>query len=574
MKEYIGQAGGRYTYIDDMLNLQELSLAFSQIFAGCDNFIISGCEVNGNSISSGYVYINGKIRYFNGSSVTSFPQYLYESNRVENVPYVGGADKVGRHIYGCSIANTVPNVVDPITKAIPSFIVVDATGGITLKDAFLGKYGLLLNPISRTQKINSSVEVNGELIALDKILSKGTIELLNDNGLLQITPSSDHVLFDIASKGFSYKTKVFADGNVRFYIGDKEVCHIKSSRLNFSIPIETSEASISSLRLRDNEISSSTNSLRFNFESNDSFVDTIFGDGKGQTVVSINAEHKILKIGDDLEMVGDSSQAIKIHDKTDSLDKQIQWLNSDGRAVATIGFVSSQMSFECSKPSISIKSLEYVDIAPAIKEGGTLLSEKYVLKTNFDKKIGEKPDRKDVYTKTDSDRTFASKSNGLSQFVTEQNTQEKLRSQIGAIATKDADKKYARLSMLLSDMVKSDSDKDTVCKNIGAVREGVFQPLIRDTGWVHAVDNLYVRQIGDIICFKGFVRNWGSDAHRFSLPNQISSPRQRTVLGDGFNRWHFSSGWWEIVIEANSRDCVLKSDVRGSEVNILATYLN
>ena len=63
MKEFASQTGGRYTYIDDIMNLQDLALAFASIFDGCGDFIISGCKVNGNSISSGYVFINGKIRY-------------------------------------------------------------------------------------------------------------------------------------------------------------------------------------------------------------------------------------------------------------------------------------------------------------------------------------------------------------------------------------------------------------------------------------------------------------------------------------------------------------------------------
>ena len=68
MIEFSSQTGGRYTYVDDIINLQELALAFSAFFADCDNFIIGGCQVSGNQISSGYVYINGKIRYFPGKS--------------------------------------------------------------------------------------------------------------------------------------------------------------------------------------------------------------------------------------------------------------------------------------------------------------------------------------------------------------------------------------------------------------------------------------------------------------------------------------------------------------------------
>lgn len=52
MKEFTSQTGGRYTYIDDIMNLQNLALAFTSIFDECDNFIISGCQVSGTSISA------------------------------------------------------------------------------------------------------------------------------------------------------------------------------------------------------------------------------------------------------------------------------------------------------------------------------------------------------------------------------------------------------------------------------------------------------------------------------------------------------------------------------------------
>lgn len=35
MKEYIAETGGRYTYSDDILNLQELALSMSAVFDSC-----------------------------------------------------------------------------------------------------------------------------------------------------------------------------------------------------------------------------------------------------------------------------------------------------------------------------------------------------------------------------------------------------------------------------------------------------------------------------------------------------------------------------------------------------------
>ena len=66
MKEYIAETGGRYTYSDDILNLQELALSMSAVFDGCSDFIISGCEIEGPRVSPGYVWLGGKVRLFDG----------------------------------------------------------------------------------------------------------------------------------------------------------------------------------------------------------------------------------------------------------------------------------------------------------------------------------------------------------------------------------------------------------------------------------------------------------------------------------------------------------------------------
>lgn len=138
MKEFNAQTGGRYVYVDDMLNLQELALAFGELFNECDNFIVSGCQVSGNAISAGYVYLNGKLRRFSGASgISTWPQYLYESNATESVQYAVGGTKVGRNVYGVSIGATVPTSLDPLTQQVPVSMQITQSGGKRIRDAFL-----------------------------------------------------------------------------------------------------------------------------------------------------------------------------------------------------------------------------------------------------------------------------------------------------------------------------------------------------------------------------------------------------------------------------------------------------
>ena len=102
MKEYIAKTGGRYTYNDDLLNLQELARSMTSIFEGCSNFIISGCEVADGRITPGYVWIGGRVRPFEGAAEVSLPYYIYEKNHYETIAYAGDVNKHGRCCYLCS----------------------------------------------------------------------------------------------------------------------------------------------------------------------------------------------------------------------------------------------------------------------------------------------------------------------------------------------------------------------------------------------------------------------------------------------------------------------------------------
>ena len=76
MKEYVAETGGRYTYSDDILNLQELALSMSAIFDGCSDFIISGCMCEGAVFSAGYVWLGGKVLYFEGCTDPVSPYHI------------------------------------------------------------------------------------------------------------------------------------------------------------------------------------------------------------------------------------------------------------------------------------------------------------------------------------------------------------------------------------------------------------------------------------------------------------------------------------------------------------------
>ena len=192
MKEYIAKEGGRYTYVEDLIALQELALSITSMFNGCKNFVLAGCETSGDVISSiaiskGIVYINGKIREFSGAIVDlTVPYYIVEHDFTENVKYAEEVTQHGRNIY-----STIGQTEKPVGK---QYIEITDTYIPRIKEEFLGKYAMLLNHKKQTVTgavdFSSDITVNGYLslnkkMKINDLVHGSSIEQsfdLNGNG--------------------------------------------------------------------------------------------------------------------------------------------------------------------------------------------------------------------------------------------------------------------------------------------------------------------------------------------------------------------------------------------------------
>lgn len=182
MKEYIAETGGRYTYSDDLLNLQELALSLTSIFSECPAFIVSGCETEGNGITPGYVWLGGKIRYFEGIQSTVFPYYIYETNTNESVVYANEVNKRGRCCYLCSGGTSVPEVADPVTGRLPQYLEMGRDYAPRLTDKFFGRYALLLDSPASRQKVKKDVTFAGEITVEKALKSDKELAVQDGNG--------------------------------------------------------------------------------------------------------------------------------------------------------------------------------------------------------------------------------------------------------------------------------------------------------------------------------------------------------------------------------------------------------
>lgn len=555
MKEFASQTGGRFTYADDILNLQELSLIMTEIFSDCGDFIVSGCEVKDGGITEGVVWLNGKLRKLSGiASVNNWPQYIYEHNYIEEVPYQSGGSKVGRNVYAAKIGAVVPVEETEITGERPQSITINQTGGRTLKDAWFGKYALLLNPSSGQQVVNgmtvmtqaatlASMTVGGRL-EVNTGSNKKALLYTSGNSIILEANTSDKVLRILEN---------LEDNSFNFTVNGTSVANITAERLYIPTMIESPKVkggkiSLSGYNIMETETASDTGKLFINMkgygESTLYHRDFVVGDGKGKVILQMHGSGHCMHLYGNLMVVNDNHGGISYtttarHSQGDVYN-HISFSDGDG-SLGSVGYNgSANLTIKDNVGNPQIIGQTSVDIFPSIREGGVKLSDRYVLRSEFQAEMGKSTL---YYTKSDADSKFASKTSGLYQFITGSNTGKSLCGHIGAAVktevastytTKtEAEDTYAKKSELLADMATSYEAKKQIRENIGAAAASDYY---NDTGWVaiSGHPNLYARQWGDIVFIQGKIEN--SSAYRiantaiFELPGNIMPPKHEVMF--------------------------------------------
>lgn len=591
MKEFTSQTGGRFTYVDDFLNLQELALAFGEIFTDCDNFIVSGCEISGNSISAGLVYLNGKLRVVEAvPAITGgWPQYIYEVNENKNVPYASGGEKIGREIWGAKVGKTVPTTTTELTGSVPKAIQITSTGGLRMKDAWFGKYALLLNPAASSQTVKKPVDfdtvnVNGI------VTSKTRYTLSAPGGTGYIYFNGNNLIFEGLFSG-SRRLQLVMEGasnSIKLITNGVTVATITPTNIVFAKPVLTPQISAGNIRVADQDIFNfSTNTdngaLNINVKGFNGlgsyFRTTNIGDGKGNILLSITGATKAIKANGQFSVEGNTKTGIILvasqPKSSNTLMQTIDWQDVNKIAIATFGFndnTSATFVLNNQIGDVRITGSNCVDLGPVIKEGGVALSERYALQTNVTKELDKKAVASEVYKKTETysntqcDSKFGTKAGGFTQFIVGANTAEMLCSQIGALRVNDLND-YVKKSQYLADMATTESAKAAIRKNIGAAAAA---DTTTDTLWVNiSGTSLYARQIGNVVCIQGTLTTMHSGT-AFTLPNNIVAPRY-TV---GYDAPMTDGCYWSCKINGGNKTCVVtRCNHHGIVVPISITYM-
>lgn len=393
MKEYIADTGGRYTYVDDILNLQELALSMTAIFSACEDFIISGCEITGNAISSGYVWINGKVRYFEGCPSAAFPYYIYEKNGTDTVVYAGDVNKKGRENYLCAGSNILPSVKDTLTGKVPCLIEITKTYAPRFLDKFFGHYAVLLDTPFSKQTIKKELVVTGKLTTEQGVESKTAVSVVSPSGysLKGLVKQNGAASFGSYLNGLLIsEICISTDGSIFFLKDKNELARIDENGITYTHASCTSSR-IGSLLIEKNSIvnvadttdegSVDINTVCLNEEAS-IFRDFRVFDGKQAAIplLHVKGKTKEVYVGGTFTVAGKS---ITI---TSAEPKILSYTDDEGTEVASIGFASDKntdFTLANTTGNIELSPKESVNIAGDLKVNGTSLKDIYVSQKSF-----------------------------------------------------------------------------------------------------------------------------------------------------------------------------------------------
>lgn len=410
MKEYIAQSGGRYTYADDILNLQELSLSMNAVFTGCSGFIISGCETDGSRISEGYVWLGGKIRYFEGCTDAVYPYYLYEHNFTESVVYANDVNKQGRINYLCAGSFALPSASDSVTGNPPRFIEVGSDYAPRLIDKFFGRYALLLEPPSGRQKVKKDVAFTGEVTVEKALISTKEITVQDATGhsMRNLIKEDGGVSIGTFLSGLlKAEIVINTDGSFSFVSGNTELAKISEAGFSCSTATST-KARVGSVYIYRNHLvnagdDTDEGSVNINHTGLDGdkkrFRNFNVYDGKSCPVPLFQVEGKSKTISANalFRVCGNGAGYVLKNTSFTKGEPELtavfQWQDREETQIASMGYLSDtthDFTLSNTLGSIQLSPAGFINLDGEVKIKGTDIYSIFVTGKTFVEELGKK----------------------------------------------------------------------------------------------------------------------------------------------------------------------------------------
>lgn len=588
MREYVAKTGGRYTYIEDFIGLQELSLSLASILDGCKNFIVSGCKTSGTntnlSISAGYVYINGKIRHFEGKTIDlSTPFYIVEKNEPYDVSYAQNPTQLGYIEYGCEGVGEMPLDGRQYIKITSTYIP-------RLKDEFFGKYAVTLDSSFEQQTISKNIVMEKDLYVKGNIVNDSSFSIKNPNKQVEIEEkitSEGNAQFTFLKNGKELSKLLFGfDGVTRFMSDGIEKLVITPSNVAINElmtnEIRTSELLISGTDIYNYFDNSENGSLNINRSGYNA------GATKPRHLNIYNGKGKLLFRSDGALNMNYSYCTINEESTNEfglvfrdtahkygesSYIKSIAWKDKDGVIMGTVGFSETSQNDLRIKHhlsgNITLQGTK-VNVVGELQNNGETLSSKYASKNYVDEGLDKKVNA--VSGKVLSDENFTSTykakldrinpddyANGddINQAVSGalkaannlSDVQDKAvgRNNLNVYSKNECDSAYLRKNEKLKDLpTLTDTEKAAIRNLIDAAKIGdspadqgvrkIVQEEMKGLDTKYALksttgictaqpgNGLTFVQVGGVVSVGGMIEPKGNAGNWFVIPNSIGAP--------------------------------------------------
>ncbi len=207
MKEIVSSHGGRFRYNEDIKALQESALAITEFLKQLDeNFVLSGCKNN----SSGYVWLDGKIRYVEAVSVSTTYNYIVaeDTDGIE-IEYHNHELHQMNINYGAKYSSSASTSAKTIAK------LSELNDFPRLEYALFHKFSV--DKVSKEKsEINAPVDFSDELAASGFVINIGS-------AVVRMTIEYPYFVITIQNNGKTSQLKLpFYDHTIRFKGNDNE----------------------------------------------------------------------------------------------------------------------------------------------------------------------------------------------------------------------------------------------------------------------------------------------------------------------------------------------------------------
>lgn len=410
MKEYIAETGGRYTYSDDILNLQELALSMTAIFGECPAFIVSGCQAEGAVIAPGYVWLGGKVRYFEGAKNATFPYYIYEKNSNESVVYANEVNKRGRCCYLCVGGTSVPQTIDPVTGLLPAFLEIAKESAPRLIGKFFGRYALLLDSPSQRQRIKKDVTFAGEVMVEKGLKSSKEVSVQSSDGhglKGKVKESGGVTLGAYLNELLTAEIVMDTDGSFLFLKGTTEIAKLSETGFVCN-DMNTKRGRLGSVYIYQAHLiniaddtdygSVNINHVGFN-QGTTRFRSFNVWDGKSCSVplLSVEGKTKTTTVNGMFKVCGNSLSAVLKNTSFAKGDPELtaylQWQDRDGEAIASLGYISTitnDFSLDNLFGNLVLTPKGYINLNGEVKLKGADIYSVFVTRKSFTDELAKK----------------------------------------------------------------------------------------------------------------------------------------------------------------------------------------